>query len=228
MVSHTNMFRRLNALDKSHSTALAHHFEDMSQQREASSLGMWAFLVTEVMFFGAVFAAYAVCRTMYPAAFGESSNKLNVVLGATNTAVLICSSLTMALAVRSAQLDRSKPLVGFLLATIILGAAFLGIKYVEYSHKFHEHLIPGNSFSFEGMHAPQAEIFFSFYFVMTGLHALHMIIGLGIMIWLVNKSRQGKYSGEYYAPVEMAGLYWHFVDIVWIFLFPLVYLIGRA
>ncbi len=207
---------------------MAHHFEDMPQQREATSLGMWAFLVTEVMFFGAVFGAYAVCRMMYPAAFAEASNKLNVILGATNTAVLICSSLTMALAVRSAQLNRRKPLGWFLFATIVLGAAFLGIKYVEYSHKFHEHLVPGNSFSFEGVHAQQAEIFFSFYFVMTGLHALHMVIGIGIMFWLLYKSWRGYYTEEYYAPVEIAGLYWHFVDIVWIFLFPLVYLIGRA
>ncbi len=207
---------------------LAHHFEDMPQQREASSLGMWAFIVTEVMFFGAVFAAYGVCRMLYPSAFGEASNKLSVLLGAVNTGVLICSSLTMALAVRSAQLNQKKSIVGFLIATMILGGAFLGIKVVEYSHKIHEHLIPGLDFVYEGVHAPQAEMFFSFYFVMTGLHALHMIIGIGIMVWLLVLAMRNRLTDQYYAPIEIAGLYWHFVDIVWIFLFPLIYLIGRA
>ena len=207
---------------------VAHHFEDADQQREASSLGMWAFLVTEVMFFGGVFAGYAICHGMYPEAFAEASKKLNVVLGATNTAVLICSSLSMAFAVRSAQLNQRKRLLGFLVLTIFLGSVFLGIKAIEYSHKFHEHLVPGSSFTFEGPHIGGAEIFFSFYFAMTGLHALHMIIGIGLMIWLLVKTQRGRFSSEYYSPVEHVGLYWHFVDIVWVFLFPLLYLISRA
>ena len=214
-------------MDKAH-TSLAHHFEDMDQQREASSLGMWAFLVTEVMFFGGVFAGYAICHSMYPTAFGEASKTLSVVLGATNTAVLICSSLTMAFAVRCAQLNQRKQLIGFLILTIVLGTAFLGIKAVEYSHKILEHHVPGASFVFEGPQSGGAEIFFSFYFAMTGLHALHMIIGIGLMIWLIIKARRGRFSSEYHAPVEMAGLYWHFVDIVWVFLFPLLYLISRT
>ncbi len=220
------MMRR-QKLDKPQST-VAHHFEDMDQQREAGTLGMWAFLVTEIMFFGGVFAAYAIYHHMYPEAFGEASKTLSVVLGATNTAVLICSSLTMAFAVRSAQLNQRKRLVGFLILTIILGSAFLGIKAVEYSHKIHEHHVPGASFVFEGPHSGGAELFFSFYFAMTGLHALHMVIGIGLMVWLIVKAQRGRFSSEYHAPVEMAGLYWHFVDIVWVFLFPLLYLISRA
>ena len=217
----------MQPLDKAH-TALAHHFEDMEQQREASSLGMWAFLVTEIMFFGGVFVGYAVCRSMYPAAFGEASKQLNVVLGATNTALLICSSLTMAFAVRSAQLNQRNPLVVFLFLTVLLGTAFLGIKALEYSHKFHEHLVPGVSFAFEGQHPRGAQLFFCFYFAMTGLHALHMIIGIGIMVWLIINAHRGRFTPDYYSPVEMAGLYWHFVDVVWIFLFPLLYLISRT
>lgn len=208
--------------------AVAHHFEDADQQREATSLGMWAFLVTEVMFFGGVFAGYGITHGMYPEAFGEASRKLNVILGATNTAVLICSSLTMAFAVRSAQLNKRKQLIGFLILTIILGSVFLVIKAFEYTHKFHEHLVPGASFVFEGPHAGGAEIFFSFYFAMTGLHALHMIIGIGLMIWLLINARRGRFSSEYHTPVENCGLYWHFVDIVWVYLFPLLYLISRA
>lgn len=214
-------------MDKPHSM-FAHHFEDMDQQRETASLGMWAFLITEVMFFGGVFAGYAVSFGLSPAAFGEASKKLSVVLGATNTAVLICSSLTMAFAVRSAQLNRRKQLPVFLMSTILLGSVFLGIKAVEYLHKFHEHLVPGAAFEFEGQHVGGAQIFFSFYFAMTGLHALHMIIGIGLMIWLLVKAKRGRFSSEYYSPVENVGLYWHFVDIVWVFLFPLLYLISRA
>jgi cytochrome c oxidase subunit 3 len=215
--------------DKAHPTIThAHHFEDMDQQRETTSLGMWAFLVTEVMFFGGVFAAYVIGHSMDPLAFGEASRKLSVPLGATNTAVLICSSLTMAFAVRSAQLHKPKSLLLYLVATIILGGTFLGIKALEYSHKIHEHLIPGPGFLFEGAHAGGAQIFFTFYFAMTGLHALHMIIGIGLMIWLIVRSRKGQFNAEYYSPVENVGLYWHFVDIVWVYLFPLLYLISRA
>jgi len=215
------------SVSKAHGT-VAHHFEDADQQREASTLGMWAFLVTEVMFFGGVFGAYAVFNYLYPDAFQAASNKLNVVLGATNTAVLICSSLSMALAVRAAQTDRAKHIVPWLTVTIVLGLVFFVIKYFEYMHKFHEHLFPGASFVFEGPHCQQAQLFFTLYFVMTGLHATHMIIGIGIMLWLILRARKGHFSAAYNSPVEIAGLYWHFVDIVWIFLFPLLYLIGRA
>lgn len=209
-------------------TRLAHHFEDMDQQRETSSLGMWAFLVTEVMFFGGVFVVYAVYHALHPEGFAQASKKLSVILGAVNTAVLICSSLTMALAVRSAQMNRGKELIRYLVLTILLGSAFLGIKAVEYTHKIHEHLFPDVSFMFEGPYDGGARIFFSLYFAMTGLHALHMIIGIGLMVWLLVLAKSGRFSSEYHSPVENFGLYWHFVDIVWVFLFPLLYLISRA
>jgi cytochrome c oxidase subunit 3 len=209
------------------SSALAHQFDDLEQQSEAATLGMWAFLVTEVLFFGGLFLGYVVYRSSYPEAFASGSHHLDVALGAVNTAVLIGSSLTMALAVHAAQVGRQKELVLFLLGTILLGAVFLGIKGVEYAHKFAEHLVPGPSFVFAGPHAHQAQLFFSFYFAMTGLHAAHMVIGIGVLAVLTVMAWGGRFSAAYYAPVEISGLYWHFVDIVWIFLFPLLYLIGR-
>ncbi len=205
----------------------AHHFDDIRQQHEASWLGMWVFLATEVMFFGGMFLGYTIYRTSYPQAFAGASNHLDVWLGTVNTAVLICSSFTMALAVRAAQLGQRKPVMIFLLLTIILGTAFLGIKFTEYHAKFVEHLVPGSAFAYKGSVAGGAEIFFSFYFAMTGMHALHMIIGVGLLASLIVKTARGRFSPSYYTPVELVGLYWHFVDIVWIFLFPLLYLVGR-
>jgi cytochrome c oxidase subunit 3 len=169
-----------------------------------------------------------VYRHAYPEAFADASRRLSVMLGAINTAVLICSSLTMALAVRSAQLGARRALIAFLALTIALGSAFLGVKGVEYAHKFHEHLVPGAAFIFQGPDPRHAELFFSFYFAMTGLHALHMVIGIGILGTLVVLSSRGRFSPDDYAAVENTGLYWHFVDIVWIFLFPLLYLISRT
>ena len=208
-------------------TTVAHHFDNAEQQHEASSLGMWAFLITEVMFFGGLFAGYVIYRMTYPEAFAEGSHHLDVTLGAINTAVLISSSLTMALAVRSAQLGQQNAIIAFLVLTIILGTLFLGIKAIEYSHKYHEHLIPIKTFMHGGINAAQIKIFFSFYFAMTGMHAVHMIIGIGVMLFLIVQTKKGRYSKTYYNPLEGIGLYWHFVDIVWIFLFPLLYLIGR-
>jgi cytochrome c oxidase subunit 3 len=199
----------------------------MEQQRDASSLGMWVFLVTEILFFGGLFLAYTVYRAQYPLAFAEASRHLDITLGTFNTAVLIVSSLTMALAVYSAALGRRKAIIAFLLATMALGGVFLGVKAVEYAHKFHDHLVPGPGFRFPGADARQVEMFFSLYFAMTGLHAAHMIIGIGLLTVLVLQARKGRYGPEYHTPVEVSGLYWHFVDIVWIFLFPLLYLIGR-
>jgi cytochrome c oxidase subunit III len=221
-------------LSDTHHTALAHQFDDPDQQLKASTLGMWTFLITEILFFGALLVGYAVYRSLYPQAFEAGSRQLDYLLGAVNTAVLICSSLTMALAVRSAQLGQRQRIIVFLLLTIILGSAFLGIKVVEYSHKFHEHLVPGPSFvfepgaGFEGVSPQHVQLFFSFYFAMTGLHALHMIVGIGVLAVLIYMAWRGRFSPEYYTPVEMSGLYWHFVDIVWIYLFPLLYLISRT
>ena len=207
---------------------LAHHFESFEQQRDASYLGMWLFLAQEILFFGGLFTAYLVYRLYHQAAFAAASHTLDIRLGAFNTVVLIGSSLTMALAVWGAQTGRRKALVLFLIATIFLGGVFLGVKVVEYSHKFHEHLIPGLHFEYaaEPQFVRHAQIFFSLYFVMTGLHAAHMIVGMGLMTWMLIWNYKGIIGNGYYSPVEIVGLYWHFVDIVWIFLFPLLYLIG--
>jgi cytochrome c oxidase subunit III len=211
-----------------HHPAHQHHFETMEQQAEASTLGMWLFLATEVMFFGGLFMTYLLYRIWYPVAWAEGSLELDIMLGGINTVVLIGSSLTMALAVRAAQTDQRRATIVFLILTMLLGLVFLVIKFFEYKHKFDVGHVPGPNFHFEGPLAPQVEIFLSLYFAMTGLHALHMLIGFGIMgviLWMTIKNR---FSHAWYTPVEMAGLYWHFVDIVWIFLFPLLYLVDRA
>lgn len=221
-------------------TPLAHHFENLEQQHEANTLGMWVFLATEVMFFGGLFTGYAIYRSQYADDFQAASERLIVWLGAVNTAVLICSSLTMALALYSARIGSRKGLIGFLAATMLLGATFLGIKAVEYYIDFEERLIPGYQFDMEqwnkpGGHAehardhpvePQhAELFFVFYFIMTLIHALHMIVGLSVLLVLLVRSIHGRYGAKYFTPIELVGLYWHFVDIIWVFLFPLLYLI---
>jgi cytochrome c oxidase subunit 3 len=210
-----------------HHPALVHHFESLEEQKEASSLGMWVFIAQEVMFFGGLFLAYTVYRNLYPAAFAEASHHLDWKLGGVNTAVLIGSSLTMALAVRCATLGKSKQTVLFLVSTVVLGTIFLGIKIVEYGDKFEHHLVPGAHFQFAGPNARPAQIFYSLYFAMTGLHALHMIIGIPIILVLAWMAHRGRFGPEYHTPVEMTGLYWHFVDIIWIFLFPLLYLVGH-
>ena len=292
-----------------HPPGLQHHFEDMGQQQESDSIGMWMFLVQEIMFFGGLFTVYLVFRSRYPMAFAAGSNHLDAFYGGLNTLVLIVSSLTMALAVRAAQMGQRNLQVGLLILTMIFGTVFLGVKAIEYTAKYKEGIVPVAGLNLKtskeladsdehsgtasvpvgrqdpneslstaegerpGEHkeykntkgdfiwddvslAVQAQqggyltdsekigyfangeispakfrdkvqIFFWIYFVMTGLHALHMIIGLGIMTWLVWKAFRGTYTADYYAPVEITGLYWHFVDIVWIFLFPLLYLLGR-
>jgi cytochrome c oxidase subunit 3 len=212
-----------------HGAGRAHagHFDSAEQQRESASLGMWVFLVTEMMFFGGLFLAYIVYRSAWPEAFAAASHHLDVRLGTFNTIVLIGSSLTMALAVRSAQLGRRKAVVIFLVLTMILGAVFLGVKAYEYHHKAVEHLLPGHDFRFEGADPRHAAMFFCLYFAMTGLHALHMIVGLGILTVMLIMGARGRFSAAYYNPIECSGLYWHFVDIIWIFLFPLLYLLER-
>ena len=233
-----------------HHRELRHHFDNMAQQKEAAVIGMWVFLLTEILFFGGLFVAYILYRNWYFEAFAKASSSIDIFWGALNTAVLIASSLTMALAVRAAQTNKQKALVGWLIFTMFFGVVFLGVKAIEYKAKFDEHHVPGPTFEFieEGEHAGAAEaataehttaggmshedlqrttqIFFSLYFTMTGLHALHMIIGLGLMTVITVMAKRGKFDSEYYTPVEMSGLYWHFVDIVWIFLFPLLYLLG--
>jgi cytochrome c oxidase subunit 3 len=220
-----------------HSGALKEQFDDLEQQHEASALGMWVFLATEVMFFGGLFAAYTIFRNLYYPGFVAGSHLLEVQFGATNTAVLICSSLTMAMAVRSAQTGKRRALIVYLLCTMALGLAFLGIKfYFEWYQDYLDGIVPAVHFApspellarWAQAHAapPHVEMFMYFYFVMTGVHALHMIVGVGILTVLVIMAYQGKFGPDRFNTVEMSGLYWHFVDIIWIFLFPLLYLLG--
>jgi cytochrome c oxidase subunit 3 len=207
-----------------HHPALAHHFDDLQQQREAAELGMWLFLVTEFMFFGGLFMAYLVYRWWYPQEFAAGSHTMDVMLGTINTGVLLCSSLTMALAVHAAQEAHRKALVGFLLATVVLGAGFLGIKAYEYHHKYEEGHIP----FLEGAHSmPEGEqTFFNLYFLMTGLHAFHMVIGIVLLLTLAARAWRGGFMGERSVVVHNSGLYWHFVDLVWVYLFPFFYLVA--
>lgn len=211
-----------------HHPALQHHFDSLEQQQHASTLGMWVFLVTEVLFFGGMFLAYTLYRAWYPDAWVAASHHLDVFWGAFNTAILIGSSLTMAMAVRAAQLGHRQGQMLFLVLTIVLGSAFLGVKAIEYADKFEHHLVPGPNFLFDDpRYARAAQIFFSVYFAMTGIHALHMVIGIGLLLWLLAKAYFGVFTEAYNTPVELVGLYWHFVDIIWIFLFPLLYLVGH-
>ena len=213
--------------DSHAASALAHQFEDLEQQKEAAGLGMWVFLATEVMFFGGLFAGYTIYRYMHLAGFEAGSHKLNVTIGAINTAVLICSSLTMALAVRAAQLGKRVPLMVYLVSTMILGLAFIYIKLMlEWREDYLAGFAPGLHFTFAGEHFKSIEMFFCFYFIMTGVHALHMVVGEGILATLLVMAWKGRFGPDRYNAVETTGLYWHFVDIVWIFLFPLLYLIG--
>jgi cytochrome c oxidase subunit 3 len=211
-----------------HPSLVAHQFDTAEQQHEASYAGMWIFLATEVLFLGGLFAGYSVYRYSYAGAFRAASQHLYASLGATNTGVLLCSSLTMALAVRAAQRGKRGQLLAFLLATMALGLVFLGIKATEYYLEYTEHLVPlkGFNFRFEGGDPRRAQLFFNFYFAMTGLHALHLLIGIGWVGVITVLAGRGRFSAAYHTPVEIAGLFWHFVDIVWVFLFPLLYLIG--
>ena len=282
-------------MSEQHSPFLHHHFDTLEQQRQSSSLGMWVFIAQEIMFFGGLFLVYSYYRNLYPDAFFLGSHELSVGWGLFNTVVLICSSLTMALAVRAAQMGSKKGIIRWIWATMFFGTVFLGVKSVEYTGKWNHHLVPGKHFHYSPHHGTDAkaesagsfsfvasaqaadggdvhaaaaandttghpvdaaaqgdhaeidahathagatgahaevdqghlQIFFSLYFAMTGMHALHMVIGIGLMFWLLRKANRGDFAACYYSPVENFGLYWHFVDIVWIFLFPLLYLIGR-
>ena len=220
-----------------------HHFETVEQQREAGSFGMWLFLLTEIMFFGGLFFAYLLYRNWYYDAFFTASNQLSIPLGTANTAILITSGFFMALAVWAAEVRKKDMLVWTLIFTTVFGVAFLGIKYVEYHEKWEKHHIPGAHFDISEFVNPAAhgikekplppdtaqrtQVFFFLYFAMTGMHALHMIIGVGLLFWLIRRARRGDFSAGYVAPIENFGLYWHFVDIIWLFLFPLLYLINR-
>jgi len=207
---------------------LQFQFEDLEQQRLSSTLGMWIFLATEILFFGALFTGYLVYRTLYPQAWMDGSRATLFNIGTTNTAVLICSSLTMALAVHAAQIGQRKLIVIFLLITLLLGATFLGLKGFEYYTEYREHHVPGQNFQFPESADPRhVAIFFAFYFVMTGLHAVHMTAGLVVGSFIAFFAWRGDYTAEYHVTVENFGLYWHFVDVIWIFLYPLLYLVAH-
>ena len=214
----------INAAGPEHTAHLEHHFASADQQRGAAKLGMWIFLATEILFFGGLFMAYGALRYFYPGTFRAAHEYLSIPLGGLNTAILITSSLTMALAVRAAQISDRKQLVRFLAVTLLLAGAFLVVKYIEYSHKFHLGLLPGRYYTAKGIPG-MPHVFFGVYFVMTGLHGVHVIAGMIVIAWVLIRGRQGRYSAAYYTPVENVGLYWHLVDLVWIFLFPLLYLV---
>ena len=249
-----------------HPSFMQHHFDTPAQQFNASKLGMWIFIATEILMFGGLFCAYTIWRAVDPDIFDQAHHFLNKIMGASNTVVLLFSSLTAALAVRSAQLGKRNETSAYLIVTILCAFVFLFIKYFEYSHKFHLGLLPGHCFGhpmFSGaiqngeevgtclrIHAdaaagnpmwvraidesgheqllpPRANMFFGLYFVMTGLHALHVVIGMSILGWVLYKNVKGEFSKEYFTWVDLGALYWHLVDLVWIYLFPLLYLVGK-
>lgn len=247
-----------------HHPEVRHQFDDLQQQHDAYNLGMWAFIVQEVMFFSGMIISYAIFRYKFFQAFIDGSNHLDVYVSTANTVVLLTSSLTMALAVRAAQLDQKMKLINLMIATLVLGGVFLGVKAYEYNSKYEDNLIPGYNFVWtaeptsahhgeaEGAHAhgdshgeaapydelaaapinyapfpQQVEVFYGLYFIMTGFHALHMVIGAVVILVLIALAFKDHFSSNYYVPIEMFGLYWHFVDIVWVFLFPLLYLVDR-
>jgi cytochrome c oxidase subunit III len=205
---------------------VAHHFDTADQQFDSGKMGVWLFLVTEILFFGGLFCAFFIFRSWYFESFVEAHHHLDKVMGAINTMVLIFSSLTMALAVRSAQVNDRKKTVALLFVTLLCAGAFLVVKYFEYTHKIHDGLLPGKWFHATGFHSAHPGMFFAVYFMMTGIHGLHVVIGMGLILWIMIRANNGEFSQRYYAPVEGVGLYWHLVDLVWIYLFPLLYLVG--
>lgn len=201
------------------------HYVDAEQQQDSAKLGMWLFLLTEILLFGGLFCFYAVFRALHPEMFYYAHKQLDVALGALNTIVLITSSLTMALAIRCVQIGNKKAALYNLYATLALAAGFLVIKGFEYAHKFHLGELPGKFYTYKGLHVDNPHLFFSVYFLMTGLHGLHVIAGMTVIGWMVYRVSRNHFSPEYYTPLELTGLYWHLVDMIWIFLFPLLYLI---
>ncbi|HKB88981.1 MAG TPA: cytochrome c oxidase subunit 3 family protein [Opitutaceae bacterium] len=208
------------------STLPAIQFETIAQQREASQLGMWVFLATEVMFFGGLFLGYVYARWHYPTGFTTASHELNLVAGSINTAVLLASSFFMALAVLAAEKSQRVGVARCMRLTALLGLVFLAIKGFEYHEDYTKHLIPNLNFQFDGPLSTQVELFFWLYFSMTLLHAIHVTVGIVIIGVMSEGARRARHDGEAWHAVEIIGLYWHFVDVVWVFLFPLLYLIG--
>ena len=210
-----------------HSPFQQHHFATAEQQNDASKIGMWLFLATEILLFGGLFVGYGLSQAKFPEAFKSAHHHLQRELGALNTVVLLVSSFTMVMAVQAAKLNRRAQLIGNLWVTILCACAFLVVKYFEYSHKYHEGLLPFKAFySYQGHQVPGEFHFFSFYFMMTGLHGIHILGGIAVLLWVLRRSYAGDFSNAYYTPVDLIGLYWHLVDLIWIYLFPLLYLIS--
>jgi cytochrome c oxidase subunit 3 len=223
-----------NSVAAGHQHHHAHHYDSAEHEYNSSKFGTWVFLVTEILMFGGLFVGYIIYHEKYHEMFHVGSTFLNWHLGALNTAVLLVSSLTMALSIYYAQNNKKSLVLFNLYTTLILAFVFLSIKYIEYTHKFHEGLFPGRYFSYDG---PEVEhlkqlgftnlgMYFSFYFVMTGLHGLHVIGGMCLITWLIVRTHRNEFSSDYYTPIECVGLFWHLVDLIWIYLFPLLYLIG--
>jgi cytochrome c oxidase subunit III len=208
-----------------HDPNLQHHFATKEQQFDTTKIGMWLFLATEILMFGGLFAGFAYMQSRFPEAFFEAHKHLQVPLGALNTIVLLISSFTMVMAVHKAATNKQKQLIAYLTITIVCACIFLVVKYFEYSHKFHDGLLPGRFFSNTEDPTGHQFIFFSFYFMMTGLHGIHILIGIIVLGWLLRRSIRGDFTSSYYTPVDLVGLYWHLVDVIWIYLFPLLYLI---
>lgn len=219
-----------------HSPVLKHHFEDLGQQHACERLGIWMFLATEILFFGGVFAAYTVYRLWYPAEFELASSHLNRVFATINTVLLISSSLTITLAIRSAKLGDRGALIRRLLITAALASGFMVVKGFEYAQDFEEHLVPGPMFSThfhddaveKGLDPGKVQLFLCFYYIMTGIHGVHIIVGIGCILWLVWEAWRGTIPPENYSTVEVVSLYWHLVDAIWLFLMPLLYLAGAG
>lgn len=213
------------AHESEHDSRLQHHFATFEQQFDAAKIGMWLFLATEILLFGGLFVGFALQQSAHPAAFVEAHHHLDKRLGALNTVVLLFSSFTMVMGVWSAQHGRTKALVRYLLVTLACAGIFLVVKGFEYHHKFEEGLLPGMFYHHHGDTVPNQFIFYSFYFMMTGLHGIHVLVGMGAIIWVLLRARRGEFNSTYYSPVDLVGLYWHLVDLIWIYLFPLLYLI---
>lgn len=203
-------------------------FDDPEQQREAATLGMWVFLSTEILFFGVLFASYTVCRVLHPLGFAEASRRTDMLLGTAETAVLLISSTLIALGVRALRLERRRAAIRLFVATALLGLAFLTMHGYEYYREYQEHLIPGIDFEQQGPHARTIELFFWMYYCITGFHSLHVAIGVAVILVLAVRVARGEFGAARYTAPELTALYWHLVDIVWIFVYPLIYLVGRA
>jgi cytochrome c oxidase subunit 3 len=211
-----------------HEVAPEEQFASMEQQADVAAFGMWVFLATEVLFFGGMLLAYAVYRGSFPEGFAEAGRHTKIVIGTVNTVILLTSSFTIAWAVHLAEKGWGRGVAVLLGVTALFGLVFLGLKGVEYYQEWDEHLVPGLNFQMEGPHGQAVQLFYFLYFMLTGVHGLHVTIGIVLVAVMAVRAWKGAFTKDYYTPIELTGLYWHFVDLVWIFLYPLIYLVGRS